>query len=297
MYKNIQIIINPKSGNDEAILSYIQDTFAGTDIKWEVSVTTKAGQATEFTKQAIEDGKDCVVVYGGDGTVSEVALAAYQSDTPIYIIPGGTANVMAKELEIPVDSLKALELLRDEGLIQKSIDIGFMNDKPFFIRVSFGFLAEMVTKTSRSLKNRFGIFSYMISAFDRTRKTEPQTYEITMDNETVTDKGAALVVANSGNIGIGTISMAPDIMVDDGLLDVILVTESDLVSLAKMSGSTLLNHENSKMKTWKSKRVSVKLKRKQTIICDDSPIKADKFDFYIEPATLNVLVPINENNK
>lgn len=291
MYKNIQIIINPKSGNDEPILSYIQDTFAKSEIKWEVLVTTKAGQATEFTNQAIASGKDCIAVYGGDGTVSEVALAAYKANVPIFIIPGGTANVMAKELEIPTDSIKALELLRDGNLVEKDMDIGFMNDEPFFIRVNFGLLADMVTKTSRSLKNKFGIFSYVFSAIDRTRKGKLQCYEIEMDNETVIEEGAALVVANSGNIGITNVSIAPDIFIDDGLLDVILLTQNDILSLAKMTGNSLLNQEASVIKKWKSKKVNVKLRHPQTIICDDSPRKAEKFEFRIQPGALKVLIP------
>ena len=98
MYKNIKIIVNPVSGKDEAILSFIAEAFKDSEIHWDVLVTKKEGDAKEFAEGLIHSGADLICVYGGDGTVCQVAQALAHQDIPMFVLPGGTANVVAKEL-------------------------------------------------------------------------------------------------------------------------------------------------------------------------------------------------------
>src|SRR5450432_3256127 len=142
--KKIHIIINPAAGADEPILSYLNRVFNGTDIVWDISVTHKEGEVFTVAKQLI--GKvDLIAVYGGDGSVMEAARALHMSDMTLAIIPGGTANVMAKELDIPLDSIEAIRLLTCEDHIVKKIDMGLVNGYPFLIRVNLGVLSDMIT--------------------------------------------------------------------------------------------------------------------------------------------------------
>ncbi len=101
--QRIQVIINPRAGQDMAILSVMNEAFQAADVRWDVSITNQAGDATRYARLAVEAGVDLVAAYGGDGTVMEVASGLVGSAVPLAILPGGTANVLSVELGIPGD--------------------------------------------------------------------------------------------------------------------------------------------------------------------------------------------------
>src|SRR5438128_2386565 len=110
-FRRVHIIINPASGQDRPVLSILNDVFQPSGIDWDVSVTKDAGDGRRYALAALESGVDAIGVYGGDGTVNEVASALVGTDTPLAIFPGGTANVMSVELGIPSDLLEACALV------------------------------------------------------------------------------------------------------------------------------------------------------------------------------------------
>ncbi|MCK4897328.1 MAG: acylglycerol kinase family protein, partial [Anaerolineales bacterium] len=100
-YQRIHVIINPAAGQDEPILNTLNRVFHKYGVDWEVSITHRFGDAMRFAKQAVADGVELVVGYGGDGTQLEVLNGIMGSDTPMAILPGGTGNAMTFELNIP----------------------------------------------------------------------------------------------------------------------------------------------------------------------------------------------------
>src|SRR5436853_1739431 len=111
MIKRIHVVINPVSGQERPILGTMNKAFHQADIDWEVKVTKKAGDAQRYAQEAVKAGVDAVAVYGGDGTVMEVASGLVGTDMPLAIFPGGTANVMSIELGIPSDLAQACALI------------------------------------------------------------------------------------------------------------------------------------------------------------------------------------------
>ncbi len=291
MFKKIHFIINPASGQDEPILTYINDVFRKSDIEWEVLVTKTKQDAENFAKKFQEDS-DLIAVYGGDGTVMEVAEALFGKPTPMAIIPGGTANVMAKELGLPATSLEALKLIREGGII-KPIDMGLINDSRFLIRINVGILADIVKDTNRSSKRKFGQLAYVVNIFKNFIFNENKVhYDLVIDGRKIKTAGVALVIANSGNVGIPGLSFLPDISVSDGLLDVILIRNSDIGSLMKLAGGTLLQTKiPGILKRWKGKEISLKVKGKQSVIKDDITFKEKDFEIKVMPSAINILVP------
>src|SRR6185503_16014150 len=94
--QTIQIIINPAAGKLEPILPIINTVLKDSGIDWEVLVTKKANDARDFAKDAVKKGVDAVAAYGGDGTLMEVISGMMGSDIPLVILPGGSANILAK---------------------------------------------------------------------------------------------------------------------------------------------------------------------------------------------------------
>ena len=289
-FKNIHIIINPAAGQDEPVLAYINQAFQDTDINWQVSVTQKAGDARKIARK-LRGKAEVIAVYGGDGSVMEVAQALYKTDTPLAILPGGTANVMAKELSIPTDTRAALALLSSGASTLKSVDMGLVNKKPFLIRINLGMLADMVTQADREMKNNLGQLAYGISTLQTLSQAQAVCYKMLIDGQPVTEEGVALTVTNSGNIGIEGFSMLPDISVADGQLDVILLNNADLLSVLKVAADTLFQHESSVLKRWKCREIMISLPEPVTFIADDAEKQAASLHIKVVPDALKIVVP------
>jgi diacylglycerol kinase (ATP) len=291
-FKHIHFIINPASGKEEPILSYINQVFDNSDINWDVTVTKRGISAGDIARNLI--GKtDLIAVYGGDGCVTEVASALYETAMPMAIIPGGTANVMAKELAIPIDTKEAIQLLISEKASFKIIDMGLMNDHPFLLRVNLGIMADMILETDRDLKDNIGQMAYGVTAIKTIANAEPIKYQLEIDGKYIEESGVSLTVTNSGNMGIGDFALQPGISITDGLLDVILLKDTNFVSLLKVAGSTLLQNETDAIRHWSCKQVTITTEQEQHFICDDYEETARVLNIKVAPAAIRILVPLN----
>jgi diacylglycerol kinase (ATP) len=293
-FKNIHIIVNPVSGAERPILSYLNTVLLGTGIYWDITVSTPFREAFDIARGLI--GKtDLVVVYGGDGSIAEVARALYSSDTPMAIIPGGTANVMSKELGIPQDAVDAIKLIAGGNTKIIDIDMAIANDTPFLLRVNLGIMADMILQTNRELKQSFGQLAYGISAIQTIVQSEPMQFKLLIDGQEFNEEGVALTITNAGNIGISDFTFLPDINVTDGYLDVILMNNTDLSSLLRVAGTMLFQTESEVLKHWRCKQATVTMQQPTPYVCDDSEQLAHHIDMQIMPAALKVLVANNYN--
>ncbi len=292
--KYIHVIINPAAGKDEAILPVINSAMKEAGIKWEGLITHKAGDGIEFAKAAVKEKVDAIAVYGGDGTVMEAISGMMGSDIPLVILPGGSANVMATELGIPMDLKEACALLAQGHLKKKPLDIGQFGKRYFITGISIGFEADMVQGANRGTKNKIGIFAYFISAAKALRKLKKVTYHIKIDGKEHEVQGLTCMIANTGNMGFSTISFDKHIDVSDGLLDV-LVLRKATISLLNHMIVTMIKRERPEnwelVKHWQGKEISVTSTPAQTVQCDGEVLKEMPVNIKIIPGAINVLVP------
>jgi diacylglycerol kinase (ATP) len=290
--RKVHFIINPSSGQKEPILSYINDALEGQPVKWEVSITKKGSDAYTFTKQAVQNGVDVIAVYGGDGTVMEAAKALFQQKTPLLVLPGGTANILAKELFLPLTSAETLKLLTQPTLTIKTVDMGMMNGTPFVLRVNLGIFAHMIVSADRTLKRRIGQLAYSLTAIRHILRHRMFQFEITMDGKSFAERGVGLMVSNAGNIGIQGQAILPTMSITDGFLDVVLVEKAShktLFTWLKSKASHTRPQET--IKHWKAKKISVTVSPQHQGICDDSSFQARLLDIEVIPKALKVVVP------
>jgi len=117
--RNALLIHNPNAGNGGSgrrrTLEAARHIFAAGGIESDLAETTGPGHATEIALQAASEGRGLVIACGGDGTLNEVVngLAAHKNGhrVPLALLPGGTANILAKELDLPWDIPSAAEKL------------------------------------------------------------------------------------------------------------------------------------------------------------------------------------------
>ena len=239
MARKIQIVINPGSGQPKPILHTLNQVFRPAGVNWNISLTQKSGDAERFAREAVKAGVDVVAAFGGDGTVMEVARGVMDSEVPMAILPGGTANLMSVELEIPKDLTKAATIIASEDSPVKSIDVGEIEGSFFLLRVGLGIAAQKVEIADRDLKDRYGILAYSIAAIKAAKDAKQVKYNFILDGEEIEAEGVTCLVDNAGNFGVSGFKAHKDISVSDGLLDVILVRDRSFQSVVAVGKGAL----------------------------------------------------------
>lgn len=235
-YSNIHLIINPVSGQGRAPLAEIRHRFQKALGKRLTMHQTDPGLgAKEIAEGALSSGADLVIAFGGDGTMLEVSEALMYKDVPLGVIPGGTANVFASELELPGEKMQAIDLLLTGKTIERTIDMGCVGDEHFLLRLGIGLEAAMTVMTERDDKDRYGFWAYLLTAMRVGRRMKQAHYHIVVDGKRKKVKGVTCVICNSGNLGLPGIKIMPDIEISDGYLDVIVVREATLWSAASVA--------------------------------------------------------------
>src|ERR1700680_4783942 len=135
---NALLIHNPNAGNGghgrRTMLDEARRIFAAGGIHTDLAETTKAGDATEIAQRANDEGRHLVSAGGGDGTLNEVvnALAGQKNGhrVPLALLPGGTANVLAKELNLPWDIPGAAKHLLNADVREIALGLANPLEKP-----------------------------------------------------------------------------------------------------------------------------------------------------------------------
>jgi diacylglycerol kinase (ATP) len=169
-------------------------------IKWEASITHKAGDAIQFAKAAAKEGVDALAVYGGDGTLAEAISGLIGSELPLVILPGGSANVMATELGIPADLGEACAILSHGPITTRTIDVGQFDKRYFIVGVSLGFEADVVNGADRKTKNKIGILAYFLSAVKALKITKKAVYHLNIDGQGHEVQGLMCLVTNTSGL-------------------------------------------------------------------------------------------------
>jgi YegS/Rv2252/BmrU family lipid kinase len=188
----------------------------------EVVVTERAGHAGELARAAARQA-GLVVAWGGDGTINEVASALAFGNVPMAIVPAGSGNGLATELEIDSRPRQAI----DDAVRARPrpIDLGEIAGKLFVNIAGIGFDAHVADKFNGAANVKRGLATYA-SITARTLFTyRPSDYTIATPEGCFQARQAVMVsFANSAQFGNGA-RIAPEAAVDDGLLDLVVVEE------------------------------------------------------------------------
>ncbi|MHC9539112.1 MAG: diacylglycerol kinase family protein [Vulcanimicrobiota bacterium] len=221
--KKFHAVVNPASGSPQPVLRILNDTFKGTGIAWDVSLTHKGDDARIGVERALLEGADLIGACGGDGTVMEVASALMGKDTPMAILPAGTANLLACELSIPQDLIQAASLITSKSSVFRAIDIGKVGNRHFALRLGIGHEARKVELADREMKDNLGVLAYSVAALMALDEPLQTLYRLDLDGRRFEVEGFSCMVANAGSFGFEGISYSPHIKIDDGLLDVFVL--------------------------------------------------------------------------
>jgi diacylglycerol kinase (ATP) len=291
-----RLIANPSSGREraadlaQAIAAGLRPSYSGL----EVLFTTGDGDAEQAAAQAVADGCTTIFVAGGDGTVNEavngVVGAGALERVRFGIVPLGTGNDFAAALGIPADVEPALDTLRRGRELR--VDLGRVNGRTFLNTSGGGYIAEVSVNVTTQLKTIAGRLAYLIGGAQALFEYEPVRATVhAQPGDLRLGLGLyAFAVCNSRLIGGGRL-IAPEAIIDDGLLDVCLIesmTAVEFVALAsKVANGDHVN--DPRVRYLQAATVSFEFEREIHINTDGEVLSATRCDYSVLPKAATFL--------
>lgn len=224
--EKILFLINPISGTKHKghLPGMIKELTDTSIFDVEVVITKYKREATEIVREKLLENYRYFVAVGGDGTVNEVAKALINTQGVMGIIPVGSGNGLARHLKIPLQPVKAIQIINK--LKHQAIDYGLINNNPFFCTCGVGFDALIGDKFAQC-KGR-GLSNYVKTTIKEYFNYKPETYKITIDNERTINRPAFLITFANGSQYGNNAYIAPHADICDGKLDVCILAPFSL---------------------------------------------------------------------
>jgi YegS/Rv2252/BmrU family lipid kinase len=296
-------VLNPRSGSCtvEDVREAIRDHMAGAEI--EIHEVSEGDDLRAIVRDALRRGCDPIIAAGGDGTVSTVADVLVGTGTFLIVFPLGTANVLARELGIPIDLDGASRLgagrLNPGSLSGRRhavvvIDAMKIAGRHYFTQVGVGIDSLMIRDTAVEQKRKFGRLAYIRTALTSLVGFQPRRFAVTVDDRTFSVKASQVLVANTGMMGGPMLRWGPDIRPDDGRLDVCIVRARSILDYAALFVHVLLgSHKKSPNVRYvvASRSVVIEAKHPLPVQADGEILGTTPVRIEIVPLALKVVVP------
>lgn len=230
--KKLLFIINPKSGNNDksTLEKQISNQCDKNKQEYTLFYTSGENDLEKIKEKQAEYQADTIVACGGDGTVNLVAQILLNTSTQMGIIPLGSANGLAHELEIEEDIDESLEIILRGKTI--SMDVININDKFICLHLSdLGFNAQMIKDFEESGER--GMLSYAKSFFGSLMDKKSTEFRIEFNGRKKTINAEMIVMANASSYGTGAV-INPGSRMDDGSFELVIfkpIPMRDLLSL------------------------------------------------------------------
>jgi diacylglycerol kinase (ATP) len=235
------IVLNPVAGSVGAV-DELGEKFRRLK-NFEVRVTTKQGDAENFAREAVDRGCDLIVAAGGDGTLNAVinGIGERISDVSVGLVPLGTGNDFARSLNLPKDVDESIALLERRQTRQIDLVRVTSDCARYFVNVSGGGFSGIVDeKLTPEMKTTWGPLAYLRGAAKALPELCAYRTEMLLDDSEHIAMNLYNVIVANGRYVAGGIPIAPEAVVDDGLLDIILIAERPAAQLALLMGQILL---------------------------------------------------------
>jgi YegS/Rv2252/BmrU family lipid kinase len=291
---HIHFIINPIAGTGHHSFSevFLQDYFEPDIYNVTIKFSTYKGHAIDLTRESINQKADTIVACGGDGTINEVASTLVGTAIPLGIIPIGSGNGLASNLNIPKNIIKALLIIKNNN--QTKIDVGCINERYFFSNTGFGFTASVIGNYE-TLQQRT-LFCYIKASFKSFREFNEIKENITVINGTSEIVNPFLIFISNSNVMGYNFSLTPKASLQDGLLDVIIVPKISKLKMLFFGFCILIKKPNllKGVKCFQTKEILLSRNRsdffKSQIDGELAQIKEQSLSVFLKEKSLNVII-------
>ncbi len=276
--KTVSLIINPRTGENVAKLRDILAVLSAADWKTKIALKEYGKHGMKLAHDAATREQDFIVAYGGDGTLNQVVngvMSAKNNKSVVGIMPGGTVNVWAGEIGVPLEPVKAALAFVNSQV--RKVDVGrievysvtFPGEEPilvapkakkklakesskvrhhFLLMAGLGIDAAIMGGVSKPLKYRIGPLAVGLSAAkemteQRSFPIEIQSFDADLPQKMLWKGEAMQVVVGNTRRYAGVVEITPDAYIDDGMLDVRVITMGDPLTTMQQLSSLLLRQK------------------------------------------------------
>ena len=246
---------------------------------WE---TTPQDPGTGQARSAVAADAQVVFVCGGDGTVRAVIAGMLGTDAALAVLPAGTGNLLATNLELPDDPVQGVRLVIAGG--RRELDVGQVDGQVFAVMAGMGFDAAMMRDASERLKARIGPIAYVFSALKHLRD-RPMRLEVQIDDsEPLRYVARSVLVGNVGRLQ-GGVRLLPNAQPDNGQMEVAILRPHHLGHWARLAAAVVLRRTRvPTMTTLRGSRISIVSDRPQPRQLDGDVIEpADNLKVTVRP--------------
>lgn len=227
------LIVNPAARRGDSSVHSATSAFATMRVQCDVVITRSKGHAGDVAAANAAD-YDAIFALGGDGTAVEIIGALAPDGPPVGVLPGGTGNLLARALGIPMGISRAVKaLVRGDEF---RFDLGRLGDGTrFAIGAGVGIDASMIAGTSQAWKRRVGVLAYVVAGATHVLRRRRFTTRVTVDGVTLTRQASAVLVANFGVLLSGLVALGDGIRHDDGKLDVCIFDPVSVIDASRIA--------------------------------------------------------------
>lgn len=253
-------------------------------------LTTPSDSGAGAAHEALQQRPDVVIACGGDGTVNAVASTLAHGDVPLGIVPLGTGNLVARNLDIPLEVEDALDVALGGSV--RRVDMGVAGGHRFVGMAGMGLDAVMSRDADPRLKKTLGWPAY-VRPIVRAWRAGPVPMEVRCDDETwAREPLLAVVVGNVGRLQ-GGLPLLPDAEPDDGVLDAALVRKAGPRAWLTTARDLLTRRSTeAALEVRAFRRLELRSRRRRPFEVDGDPVgETDRLLVEVDPQALQVMVP------
>ncbi len=291
----IRFIINPISGkkHKEHLPQQIEEHLDHSKFEHEICISQYAGHATILAKDAINQHFDILAVAGGDGSINEVGTPLIGTNMALAIIPCGSGNGLSRCMNIPLDPIKALQIINNNQY--RKIDTVTVNGQSFISISGTGYDAKVAEDYSKDPRRGFETYFRYIVRNYITMKEQP--YTIIMPDETLQIKAFFISFANSNQMGYD-FPISPHASLWDGKVDLCIVQKPNPLELPIIGGYMIdgMMDKAPKVKIIQTPEATIIRPKADVINLDGESIMMEKdLHLKVNPLSLNIIC--NETQK
>jgi len=288
---DIRVILNGKKAGLDSVRSAIYKARESHAV--DIRVTWEGGDVYRMVEEASQQGCQRLVAAGGDGTVNEMVDALLRlpvEERPeLAILPLGTANDFATACTIPTDPLAALALAQNGHSCQ--VDAVKANERHFINVASGGFGAQVTANTPPALKNFLGGGAYTLSGLIQAVNFAPFHGTISLPEASFTDEVIVGAVCNGRQAGGGQ-QLAPNAMIDDGLLDTIALVRFPAEKIGQVANELMDPDINGEyVKRYRVPWIEWACDVEMPTNLDGEPVFAKRIRFEALPGVIKLVLP------
>jgi YegS/Rv2252/BmrU family lipid kinase len=294
--EKVFVVFNPKAGKEgqaDAVKAALEIHFGWPRWELEVYETTGKEDLAAICRNACDDGAVMVVAAGGDGTVTGVASGLVDGQVPMGILPLGTGNDLARILGLPLKLEDALDVLVGDHVLLE-MDALKVGKNTYLSNVSSGITPVAMKETDSKEKKRFGRLAYLWTVLQKSSLFHLRRYRVTVDGQTHFVYASEVMISNVPLLNTPPNLFGPPETLQDGQLEVYLITASTVTDFMKMAWDMILHPDNSAKETHIEAKRSVRIETggsAQLVQADGEVIGKTPVEVTLLPRALTVIMP------